>query len=98
MRDGAARTLVASARGRAVPINSSLVTPDFFLLISYLKLARLPAYSLLPSSLYVLCRASHALHSSFLLPNSSLLVYLAAFNSPRIVDTVTSLGMKPVSV
>src|SRR6266516_4364838 len=32
-----------------------------------LKLARLPAYSLLPSSLYLLCRASRALRSYFLL-------------------------------
>ncbi len=30
-----------------------------------LKLVRLAAYSLLPSSLYLLCRASRALHSSF---------------------------------
>ena len=43
-----------------------------FLIFASLKLARLPACLLLPSSLYLLCRASRALHSSYFLRDRSI--------------------------
>src|SRR6266508_1920334 len=62
---------VCARDNRAVFLLPSYSLYIVLLLNFYLKLARLPACSLLPSSLCLLCRASRALHSpSFSLPTS----------------------------
>ncbi len=62
-----------------------------------LKLTRVPARSLLPSSLYLLCRSSQELHCLVLSVNSQLPSWLA-FEGKRCAEFVSFLSVSGPSL
>ena len=80
-----------SGRSTSSLTNALLTVQRLLPFFDSLKLARFPACSLLPSSLYLLCRAPRALHSSYF----ELLIALCS--SRKVSQTKSSVHLETMN-